>query len=119
MKAVKNATSAEAVSSLLENALEDGAEELAVRIGYWDHTSRTTIEETMASLREEYGIAAEPYWVVNLYPKEGKTGLVEFLLNESAPVVDVVEEALAEEDGLWAEEVSAETAAEEAEKSFE
>ena len=98
MKAVKNATSAEAVASLLENAMEDGAEELVVRIGYWDQTSRTTIEETMMSLREEYGIEAEPYWAVNLYPAEGETGLVEFLLNESEPVMAVTQEPLAEEE---------------------
>lgn len=123
MKAVKNATSAEAVASLLENAMEDGAEELVVRIGYWDQSSRATIEQTMVSLREEYGIEGEPYWAVNLYPEEGTTGLVEFLLNESEPVMDVTqeietEEEIAEETDLEGEEPVTETGAEETEKSF-
>lgn len=85
VKTVKNTTSAEGVASLLESAVESGAEELAVRIGYWDHTSRETIESAMADLRQEYGIESEPYWAVNFYPEEGKIGLVEFLLNEPAP----------------------------------
>ena len=83
MKAVVNATSAEAVASLLEAAVEEEKEELAVRIGYWDATSREIIDTAMAELRAEKGI--EPYWAVNCYPAEGKVGLVEFLLNAPAP----------------------------------
>lgn len=85
MKAVVNATSAEAVASLLEAAVEEEKEELAVRIGYWDATSREIIDTAMAELRTEKGIDGEPYWAVNCYPAEGKVGLVEFLLNAPAP----------------------------------
>lgn len=85
VKAVKNATSTQAIPRLLEAAVEEGAEELAVRIGYWDDTSRAAIETAMADLRAELGLEGEPYWAVSYYPAEGEVGLVEFSLNAPAP----------------------------------
>lgn len=99
VKDVVYATSAEAVASLLEAAVEEGKEELAVRIGYWDDGSRETIDAAMARLREERGIVDEPYWAVDVYPESGQVGLVEFLLNAPAPEKEVLaaEEMPAEE----------------------
>ena len=99
VKDVVYATSAEAVASLLEAAVEEGKEELAVRIGYWDDGSRETIDAAMARLREKRGIVDEPYWAVNVYPESGQVGLVEFLLNAPAPEKEVLaaEEMPAEE----------------------
>lgn len=92
MKAVVNATSAEAVYNLLEAAVEEEKEELSVRVGYWDESSRETIETAMATLRSERGIEAEPYWAVNYYPNEANAGLVEFLLDAPPPETEQVEE---------------------------
>ena len=110
MKTVVNATSAEAVASLLEAAVEEGKEELAVRIGYWDATSRETIDAAMAELRAEKEIDGAPYWAVNCYPAEGEVGLVEFLLNAPAPEETPEEEA---EDAVETADTTEEIAEEE------
>ena len=85
VKAVVNATSTEAVYSLLEGALAGEKEELAVRIGYWDGDSREAVETAMAELRAAQGIEDAPYWAVNYYPTAENAGLVEFLLDAPAP----------------------------------
>ena len=76
-----NATRPEAVSSLLEAALQDGRTELAVRIGYWGQDGQSGIESAVAQVREEQGLTEETPWLVNYYPAEGPVGLVEFLLD--------------------------------------
>ena len=83
IQSVVNATRPEAVSSLLESALEDGRTELAVRIGYWGQDGQSGIESAVAQVREEHGLTEETPWVVNYYPAEGPVGLVEFLLEPS------------------------------------
>jgi hypothetical protein len=102
LQAVVNATSTEAVSSLLETALEAGRTELAVRIGYWDETSREKVDSAVRQLREERGLAETPPWVVNYYPAEGQVGLLEFLLEppEDADAVQgpAVQEAASKEN---------------------
>ena len=85
VKAVVNATSAEAVYNLLEGALEAGKTELAVRVGYWEEDSREAVETAMAELRAEREMGETPYWAVEYYPREGEVGLVEFLLDAPAP----------------------------------
>ena len=80
IQAVVNATSTEALSSLLETALDNGQTELAVRIGYWRGEDRQRVAEITAQLREERGLADTPPWGVYYYPAEGPVGLVEFVL---------------------------------------
>ena len=81
IQSVVNATRPEAVSSLLEAALNDGRTELAVRIGYWGQDGQSGIESAVAQVREERGLTEETPWLVNYYPAEGPVGLVEFLLD--------------------------------------
>ena len=81
LQAVVNATSPEAVSSLLESALEAGKTELAVRIGYWGTDGREKVESAMQQVREERELTETPMWVVNYYPVQGPVGLLEFLLD--------------------------------------
>ena len=81
LQAVVNATSPEAVSSLLESALEAGKTELAVRIGYWGADGREKVESAMQQVREERELTETPMWVVNYYPAQGPVGLLEFLLD--------------------------------------
>ena len=81
IQSVVNATRPEAVSSLLEAALNDGRTELAVRIGYWGQDGQSGIESAVAQVREERELTEETPWLVNYYPAEGPVGLVEFLLD--------------------------------------
>ena len=83
IQSVVNATRPEAVSSLLEAALNDGRTELAVRIGYWGQDGQSGIESAVAQVREEWGLTEKMPWLVNYYPEEGPVGLVEFLLEPS------------------------------------
>lgn len=80
IQAVVNATSTEAVYSLLSTAVSEGRTELAVRIGYWREDDQARVEETMARLREELGLTQAPEWSVYYYPAQGEVGLVEFAL---------------------------------------
>lgn len=81
LQAVVNATSPEALYSLLAAALDDGKTELAVRMGYWGENGGTRVEEAMAQLREERELTETIPWVVNYYPARENPGLVEFLLD--------------------------------------
>ncbi len=85
LQAVVNATSPEAVYSLLADALDEGKTELAVRMGYWGADGRTRVEDSMAQLREERDLTETTPWVVNCYPTEKNPGLVEFLLDPPEP----------------------------------
>ena len=101
LQAVVNATSPEAVSSLLESALEAGKTELAVRIGYWGADGREKVESAMQQVREERELTETPMWVVNYYPAQGPVGLLEFLLDP--PEVPVEETPETGEDNPGAE----------------
>lgn len=81
IQALVNATSPEAVYSLLEAALEAEKTEIAVRISYWGPDGRQRVEESVARLRAERGLTEETPWLVNYYPAGDEVGLVEFLLD--------------------------------------
>jgi len=86
LQTVVNATSPEALYSLLADALDQGRTELAVRIGYWGEDGQTRVEDTMTQLREERELTETIPWVVNYYPSEAeRPGLVEFLLDPPEP----------------------------------
>lgn len=85
LQAVVNATSPEALYSLLAAALDEGKTELAVRMGYWGEDGGTRVEEAMAQLREERELTETIPWVVNYYPGRENPGLVEFLLDPPEP----------------------------------
>lgn len=84
IQSVVNATSTEAIYSLLETALADGRTELAVRIGYWTQDGRERVAAAVSQLREDLGLSETPSWVVNYYPADGPVGLIEFLLDGEA-----------------------------------
>lgn len=85
LQEVVNATSPEAVYSLLADALDAGRTELAVRMGYWGEDGRARVEDAMAQLREERELTETVPWVVNYYPTGENPGLVEFLLDPPEP----------------------------------
>lgn len=105
IQAVVNATSTEALSSLLETALDNGETELAVRIGYWRAGDRERVAEIAAQLREERGLADTPPWGVYYYPAEETAGLIEFVLEgaeldvqPAPPAAETPEPETAEEE---------------------
>ena len=53
LSAIVNATSAEAVYSLLHTAWETGRKSLAIRIGYWGSDSAAQVENALERLRTE------------------------------------------------------------------
>lgn len=98
IQAVVNATSMEALSSLLETALDEGRTELGVRIGYWGEDDQARVEETVAQLREERGLTETPPWTISYYPAEGPVGLIEFVMGgQELPASGENGENLAEE----------------------
>jgi len=84
IQAVVNATSPEAVYSLLVSALDNGRTELAVRMSYWGPDGVEKVESAMEQLRQERGLTEAPLWQVAYYPGDGSVGLVEFLLEPPA-----------------------------------
>ena len=93
LQAVVNATSPEALYSLLAAALDEGKTELAVRMGYWGENGGVRVEEAMAQLREERELTETIPWVVNYYPAGENPGLVEFLLDPPEPEEETPGEA--------------------------
>ena len=82
IQAVVNATSTEALTALLETALDEGRTELAVRIGYWGENDQARVEEAVAQLREERGLTETPAWTISYYPPSGQVGLIEFVMGQ-------------------------------------
>ena len=80
IQAVVNASSIEALPSLLETALDEGRTELAVRIGYWGEDGQARVEAAVAQLREDRGLTETPAWTVSYYPSQGEVGLIEFVM---------------------------------------
>ena len=114
IQGVVNATSAEAVYSLLESALNTGRTELAVRIVYWGTDSRETVEQAVAQLREKYGLTEIQEWLVRYHPASGTVGLVEVILQPTEDDFAEAERflrnaAALEEAGDLTEEKPAET----------
>lgn len=105
IQSVVNATSAEAIYSLLESALGADRSELAVRISYWGPNSRDTVTEAVDRLREAHHLTEAPEWLVYYYPASGSVGLVEVLLEPTAQDLEEAEQVLQEKtNGLPPEE---------------
>lgn len=98
IQSVVNATSPEALYSLLDTALTDGKTELAVRLGYWGEDGQSKVDDAMAQLREERGLTEELPWMVFCYPSPEDVGLIEFLLGGPALEEALAQQALAAEE---------------------
>lgn len=94
IQAVVNATSPEALYTLLDTALTEERTELAVRVGYWGQDSgQTQVEAALARVREERGLLERPMWPVLYYPAGGPVGLIEFLLDQEVLPEEPADEA--------------------------
>jgi hypothetical protein len=103
IRAVINATSTDALSSLLETALEEEKPELVVRIGYWNDSSLEQIDAIVAQVREHHGLTEETPWLISCYPATGPAGLIEFLLDVPPEVVAALTEPQTPEEGASSE----------------
>ena len=74
---IVSVSSAYAVEDLLRTAVETGAAELTLRIGYFNLTEQE-IEATLRTVESECGVAAGT-WQVFFYPTEGSNRIIEFL----------------------------------------
>ncbi|WP_295588532.1 hypothetical protein [uncultured Oscillibacter sp.] len=80
IQAVVNATSTEALPSLLEAALAAGESELAVRIGYWrEDEDPERVSNVVSQIREKLELTDTPAWTITYYPASGPVGLIEFV----------------------------------------
>lgn len=92
VQAIVNATTPEALYSLLEATLDSKHNELAVRIGYWGADGKERVAAAVEQLRVDRGLEETPGWTVNYYPEEGPVGLVEVLLDVPPPEPEKPEE---------------------------
>jgi len=98
VQSVVNATSTEALYSLLDSALNTGRTELAVRIGYWGEDGQEKVDAAVAQLREDRGLQETPMWLINYYPELETAGLVEFLLDPPVEADPLTERETAEQE---------------------
>lgn len=105
IQSVVNATSPEALYSLLEAALDAEKTELAVRIGYWGQDGQDKVEAAVLQLREDRGLTETPAWAVHYYPADGQVGLIEFVLDGSEPPEEPVEELQEDEPETGEKEI--------------
>lgn len=77
-----NATTPEAIYTLLAATLDAGRTELAVRVGYWSEDAPARLGMAIRQLRQDRGLQDTPPWTVNYYPETGAAVLVEVLLDE-------------------------------------
>ena len=85
IQAVVNATSTEALPSLLEAALAAGESELAVRIGYWrEDEDPERVSNVVSQIREKLELTDTPAWTITYYPASGPVGLIEFVWDTGA-----------------------------------
>lgn len=77
-----NATTPEAIYTLLAATLDAERTELAVRVGYWSEDAPLRLGMAIRQLRQDRGLQDAPAWTVNYYPETGAAVLVEVLLEE-------------------------------------
>ena len=94
IQSIVNATSPEAIASLLESALDADRTELAVRIGYWGTDGQEKVESAVLQLRKQRELTETPMWVINYYPAAGQVGLLEFLLDPPDQSQEMPEETV-------------------------
>lgn len=80
IKSIVHATNAAALRDLLQAAVENGGEELAVQVGSFD-SSRQSVLDSVAALQQELGHGNQS-WQVQFYPDTDAWGIMEIILKE-------------------------------------
>ena len=97
VQAMVNATSTAALPNLLDSAVEEGKEELAVRVSYWGTDEPAGIDAMLADARERWGLTEAAPWTVSYYPSPEQAGIVELSLpTEPLPQEELPEGQLPE-----------------------
>lgn len=76
-----NATSTEALPELLRTAMQEGAERLTVRVGYFASNS-ADVEAMVREVQSEFPDTLTTPWQVQFYPNSGDAGIVEIFFAE-------------------------------------
>lgn len=77
MKAVVHTSSISALYNLLTAAVENGAKELALQVGYFEGQTGE-LAQILEQVRQEKGVLTP--WEVNYYPSEADAGIIEIVL---------------------------------------
>ena len=97
VQAMVNATSTAALPNLLDSAVEEGKEKLAVRVSYWGTDEPAGIDAMLADARERWGLTDAAPWTVSYYPSPEQAGIVELSLpTEPLPQEELPEGQLPE-----------------------
>lgn len=97
VQAMVNATSTAALPNLLDSAVEEGKEELAVRVSYWGTDEPAGIAAMLTDARERWGLTDAAPWTVSYYPGPEQAGIVELSLpTEPLPQEELPEGQLPE-----------------------
>ena len=76
-----NATSTEALPELLRSAMQQGAEHLTVRVGYFA-SDRAGVEAMVQEVQSEFPDTLAAPWQVQFYPNTEDAGIVEIFFTE-------------------------------------
>ena len=77
---IVHTTSVAALYDLLTAAAQNGADELVIRVGYFDN-EETAVRNTVQQVQRELGSTQEP-WQVHFYPDGGQVGIIEIILKK-------------------------------------
>ena len=77
---IVHTTSVAALYDLLTAAAQNGADELVIRVGYFDN-EETAVRKTVQQVQRELGSTQEP-WQVHFYPDGGQVGIIEIILKK-------------------------------------
>ena len=79
MSAVVHASSISALHNLLSAAVENGAEELAIQVGYFQGQTEE-VSQIVEQMRQEHSVTTP--WQIHYYPNETDVGIIEIVLSE-------------------------------------
>ena len=77
---IVHTTSVAALYDLLTAAAKNGADELVIRVGYFDN-EEAAVRKTVQQVQRELGSTQEP-WQVHFYPDGGQVGIIEIILKK-------------------------------------
>lgn len=83
---VVNATSTSALPELLDEAIEAGRHDLAVRLAYWNGDT-AAVDEVVSDARVRHEMDEAQTWTVRYYPSEEEAGLIEFVVDNGEELV--------------------------------
>lgn len=81
LKSIVHATSVSALNTLLPTAVENGASELVVQVGYFQDQAQE-VRDIVAQLQQEQTGMEATTWQTAFYPNESSAGIVEIIMED-------------------------------------